>query len=81
MLPSKWLQRIDTDRDLAWNIESCFKLAKKNKDKISGTLERIRFLEKEIVELASGVKKKNKPVISQSLLKAADAKGENCCFT
>ncbi|MCM2280710.1 MAG: hypothetical protein NDI61_02555 [Bdellovibrionaceae bacterium] len=41
----------DLSKSLAWNIEHCFKKAKDNERKLTGTRERLRILESELADL------------------------------
>lgn len=50
-VPEKFSSKIDRKKSFSENIQICFERAKKNQDKISGTEERIRLLEKEILDL------------------------------
>ena len=74
-VPKEWVERIDPRESLAWNIENCFKQAKKNQNKIQGTEDRLQVLAEEIEKIEAGKviigQKKSPP----SLLNVANLKG------
>ncbi len=74
-LPQEYIQYIDQQQSLSWNINNCYSRSKKDKDKILGTLERIETLKSEIESIKSGKVqiKKSKEI---SLLKKAELKGK-----
>ncbi len=77
-VPEDWASLVDHDQDLAWNIEHCFKMAKKNHSKIEGTKERLMQLHTEIEALESG-QNRNSPsraAKTPSLLNVAQLKGK-----
>ncbi len=49
-VPDKYKDKIDTQKSFSHNLQNCFQKAKKNQEKISGTLVRIAILEREISE-------------------------------
>ncbi|MGE4131227.1 MAG: hypothetical protein AB7F86_06285 [Bdellovibrionales bacterium] len=64
-VPSEWVAFVDRKRNLAWNIEECFRRAKEVEQKISGTETRAKTLRAEVARLKSGgslqVKSQSRP--------------------
>lgn len=52
-VPKELAKYIDTKKSFSINMQTCFEKAKKNQEKISGTLERIQIIESEIETLKS----------------------------
>ena len=78
----EWASFINSQKSLSWNIDECFRKAKENIRKSSGTRERLKLVETELEKLrASGPagfmkgREKAQQVGAQNLLSRAEAKG------
>ncbi len=76
-VPPQWEGLVDPSLGLAACIERCFKMSKKNRSKLEGTLDRIKSLKQEIADLESGNQAKpKKKQAAPNLLAIAELKGK-----
>ena len=85
-VPEIWQDRIDKNQSLVENIENCFNKHKLEKKKKQGTLDRLRTLKKEVLDLQQGLEqgdlpKELKSSSKKSLLSQAEAKGRKLVLT
>ncbi len=75
--PSEFVDLLDSQQSLSWNVENCFQHSKKNTLKRAGTEQRVSDLKKEIEDLESSPKRSvpKKPQAA-NLLAQADLKGK-----
>ncbi|RYZ75002.1 MAG: DUF814 domain-containing protein, partial [Proteobacteria bacterium] len=79
-VPVEWLELVDKDKSLSWNIEHAFHRAKENERKSEGTKARIALVAQELEDLKKNGPRKfdteaREKKAGTSLLGRADAKG------